>query len=482
MRPTQHLLASKRVGFDQGPLLFLLLAACLQAVWLASSLRSLPAAPSLSASDDSVAQSSTQLSSVYAKKELSLKRLRKYARKLTRSLEKKKDAAVAAAAAGDDSHGGDDDDDEGSSGDDNDRGRAVADEDGGGGGSSVSVAARRDVLRLAGDLARTAEAATLEAQGHQGRRQAEGLTYMTNTADKLLYELKNLRRVKGAPRLARPQFNPVPHKRVKEKGRPNMVIGVSSVNRRTNYLYNTIANIMERLSEEDRRHVKVVVMNGNVPPSDHTDVPRVREAFAAEMDDGLLVIEEIHGAGGHPELDVPDASLRHRWGDDTQRVRWRAKQVLDVATLMDRCARYQRYGYFLMLEDDVKVADRFPTAVRRWVDEKLSHRTDWAIASFYNPWRASDLEVIPPFKFFGVIGQLFRMHDLPHLTHFLKKNFDESPLDWLFVDYLTKYRLTMLAHSPSLFQHLGKVSSLAGKAQPSRAAEFAEFPLGNRET
>ncbi len=38
-------------------------------------------------------------------------------------------------------------------------------------------------------------------------------------------------------------------------------------------------------------------------------------------------------------------------------------------------------------------------------------------------------------------GQAFRPADLPTIVEFLEKNFDDSPLDWLFVDLLTKFKV-----------------------------------------
>jgi hypothetical protein len=140
--------------------------------------------------------------------------------------------------------------------------------------------------------------------------------------------------------------------------------------------------------------------------------------------------------------------------------------------------------YFLMMEDDIDSASRFASKMRTWVDTVLTsshvagHRghADWAMASFYNPWPVQDLERLPPYKFFGVIGQLFRMHDLPVVVEFLRRNFDQSPLDWLFVDYLKKFGLSIVVHSPSLFQHRGVVSSLEGKEQSGRSVDFDESP------
>eukprot|EP01065_Artemidia_motanka_P027254 TRINITY_DN32478_c0_g1_i1.p1 TRINITY_DN32478_c0_g1~~TRINITY_DN32478_c0_g1_i1.p1 ORF type:complete len:429 (+),score=80.75 TRINITY_DN32478_c0_g1_i1:194-1480(+) len=300
------------------------------------------------------------------------------------------------------------------------------------------------------------------------------LNYTANTIDKLLYELKNFAPAKAAR--AAPPFNPVPLADQTGEVR-NLVIGVSSVNRRKNYLLDTLRNLFAHLTAVDKVQCKVVVLNGDVPPSKHQDIPMVRSEFAEDMESGLLtIVNNEDPEGGHPELADP-AKLTLRWGDSPERVRWRAKQVLDVARLMDVCSRSSEYDYFLMLEDDVHAADAFPTAIRRWVDASLSWRTDWTVASFYNPWAVRDREEIAVFKFFGVIGQLFRMTDLPWVVEFLKKNFDESPLDWLFVDLLTKHGAKMVAHSPSKFQHMGVVSSLNGKIQGSHAVDFKEHSL-----
>eukprot|EP00756_Hemistasia_phaeocysticola_P048254 Hpha_TRINITY_DN22687_c0_g1::TRINITY_DN22687_c0_g1_i1::g.192719::m.192719/K00738/MGAT4A_B; alpha-1,3-mannosylglycoprotein beta-1,4-N-acetylglucosaminyltransferase A/B len=301
----------------------------------------------------------------------------------------------------------------------------------------------------------------------------QSLSYATNTVDKLLYELKNM--PSPSVPIAHPPFNPLPLADQREAGleTKNLVIGVSSVNRRKNYLLDTLRNLIAHMSPRDKKQNRIVVLNGDTPPSKHQDIPLVREEFAAHIESGMLRIEE--NPEGHPEL-REGAKLTLRWGDSVERVRWRAKQVLDVALLMALCGEHTEYDYFLMLEDDVHAADSFPSVIRRCVDAGLSWRTDWTVASFYNPWRVSDGEEMPVYKFFGVIGQLFRTTDLPWIVDFLRRNFDESPLDWLFVDLLTKRGGKIIAHSPSLFQHQGVVSSLSNKVQPSRAAVFDEHP------
>jgi hypothetical protein len=163
--------------------------------------------------------------------------------------------------------------------------------------------------------------------------------------------------------------------------------------------------------------------------------------------------------------------LKLRWSDPLARVLWRSKHALDTALVMVHCQN-QSYDYYVHLEDDIRASKNFPTKIRDWIDRRLQRRSDWTMLSFYNPWRVNDMDILKPYNFFGVIGQVFRPSDLPTIVEFIQKNFDESPLDWLFVDVLTKYHGQVIVHSPSLFQHVGIVSSLEGKTQSSKAVDF----------
>ena len=254
----------------------------------------------------------------------------------------------------------------------------------------------------------------------------------------------------------------------------NFVIGMSTVNRKENYLLGTLKSFFDTLSDAEKQMVKFVVFNGNVPPSGHADVVKVRSQFASHIASGFLtIVERPDGALPHPEMSS-EANLTRRWGDDLARVKWRSKQVLDVAFLMDWVVQHRDgFEYFLMMEDDIVASRSFAKKIRDWVDGWLYQRTDWAMASFYNPWEdVHDMQLLPPYKFFGVIGQLFRMHDLPVVVDFLRKNFDQSPLDWLFVDFLKKFDLHIIQHTPSYFQHQGRVSSLDNKVQEGRSVDF----------
>ena len=301
----------------------------------------------------------------------------------------------------------------------------------------------------------------------------ENGTFVRNTADKLVYQLDNF-----APmhhRFAKAQWNDVSMEVRAQRGLPHraFVLALSSVNRETNYLLDTITNLVSHMSDAERRSIKIVLLNAEWPPTRHLDIAAVRRQFRSMLDEGTIEIVEMQRA--HSELGA-GSHLTERWGDDERRIRWRSKQVLDVAFLLDYVEKTQsEFRYALVLEDDIISSVNFVSCIRRWVDATLRKKTSWSVASFYNPWDdVSDGDELPPFKFFGVIGQLFRLHDLPTVVEFLRKNFDQSPLDWLFVDFLKKVNSTMVVHVPSLFQHKGRVSSFAGKEQNGASVNFVD--------
>lgn len=304
------------------------------------------------------------------------------------------------------------------------------------------------------------------------------LTYAVNSADKILYQLDNFEPMHH--RFSNPNWNDIPMERRAQLSMPRkaFVVGMSTVARQTNYLCDTVRSLFHAVSKDQLEEMELVIFNANVPPDEHSDIACVRTSFSEQIRSGHIHIIT------RPESDLPHPAMRNeaalalRWGDSVERVKWRSKQVLDVAFLMDYVASSQHfrdagYVYFLMMEDDIVVAKNFVLRVREWVDRRLALDTNWTMASFYNPWEVQDLERLPPYKFFGVIGQLFRVHDLPVIVEFLRKNFDQSPLDWLFVDFLKKFNGSVVCHTPSMFQHTGRVSSLAGKEQSGRSVDFA---------
>ncbi|KAI8483436.1 Alpha-1,3-mannosyl-glycoprotein 4-beta-N-acetylglucosaminyltransferase C [Branchiostoma belcheri] len=104
--------------------------------------------------------------------------------------------------------------------------------------------------------------------------------------------------------------------------------------------------------------------------------------------------------------------------------------------------------FYLQLEDDVISAEKYLKSIRDFVNSQTSA---WTMLEF------SEL---------GFIGKLFKSSDLQRLADFIMLFYQEMP-----VDYLIRYFIQLLPHQksflhlPSLFQHIGKHSSLSGKEQ-----------------
>eukprot|EP00741_Cyanophora_paradoxa_P004283 tig00000792_g4158.t1 len=268
------------------------------------------------------------------------------------------------------------------------------------------------------------------------------------------------------------------------------VFGIPTVSRYKNYLVDTMNSVMRGVPEADRQRVKFVVLNGQEPPEAHSAVAALRSARRADLDSGHLTI--IEKRGGHAEM---NGTLKRTHGDSIERVRWRSKQAPPPAPLpaaplklpsssLPLCHPYLAYilygpylrppagEYYIQLEDDVVAAAGWFTEMESWTRKHFARRCDWLMLSFYTPYRIADREEYTG-GFWGFIGQLYRTGDLPGIARHFRARFDESPVDWLMDEYARSSRRAIFAHAPSLFQHVGTVSSLPGKVQDAKAPDFA---------
>lgn len=255
---------------------------------------------------------------------------------------------------------------------------------------------------------------------------------------------------------------------------PELVIGIPSVERSTNYLLSTLRSLWERTSAEEKARFRVVVFNADVPSEKNSEANAIGETFPEAVEAGT--IEVISRERLYPELEGVERSSSDL-GDSPERVRWRSKQVLDAAWLMESCA--PRGRWYLHLEDDVEAADGFVELIFEWLEKErafggpFARRTDWLMVSFATPFRVRwDGRRIPPRQYGGFVGHLFRSAELPGLAGFLRANFAREPLDWLVGRYAEETGRDVRGARRALFQHVGEVSSLEGKRSGERVPGF----------
>ncbi|XP_066482353.1 alpha-1,6-mannosyl-glycoprotein 4-beta-N-acetylglucosaminyltransferase-like [Tiliqua scincoides] len=235
-----------------------------------------------------------------------------------------------------------------------------------------------------------------------------------------------------------------------------LTVGLCSIKRkRENYLLKTLRSIFKQSTEDELSKMVVVVHLADVDQEWNTQVAAsVARNFAPQLLLGRLMV--IHAPS---EYYPPLEGLKRNYNDAEDRVRFRSKQNVDYAYLMNFAANLSTY--YLMIEDDVLCSKSFFTAIMN------------AVAS-----RKGSYWVMLEFSKLGYIGKLYHSSDLPMLVQFLILFYQEMPCDWL----LGHFRLLLtqnevIRFKPSLFQHIGLYSSFRGTSNKLKDDDFQEDPF-----
>uniref|UniRef100_A0A3P9KFD6 MGAT4 family member C n=3 Tax=Oryzias TaxID=8089 RepID=A0A3P9KFD6_ORYLA len=232
-----------------------------------------------------------------------------------------------------------------------------------------------------------------------------------------------------------------------------LTIGLASVKRkRGNYLLETIKSIFDQSSYEELKEIVVVV---HLADFDlvwcENQVQEITRKFAHHIIAGrLLVIQAPEEY--YPSLD----GLKRNYNDPEDRVRFRSKQNVDYAFLLNFCTNLSHF--YMMLEDDVRCSRNFLTALKKVITSREG--TYWVMLEFSK---------------LGYIGKLYHSRDLPRLAHFLLMFYQEMPCDWLLIHFRGLLaQKDVIRFKPSLFQHMGYYSSYKGAENKLKDDDFEE--------
>ncbi|XP_024116203.1 alpha-1,3-mannosyl-glycoprotein 4-beta-N-acetylglucosaminyltransferase B [Oryzias melastigma] len=250
----------------------------------------------------------------------------------------------------------------------------------------------------------------------------------------------------------------------------SVVMGVPSVKREVHsYLTDTLASLMSELSPAEKDDCVIVVLIAEADQQYASGVAdNLKRLFPAEIQAGLL---EVISPSVHF---YPDFSrLRESFGDPKERVRWRTKQNLDYCFLM--MYAQSKGTYYVQLEDDIVARPNFFTTMKNFALQQPSE--EWMILEF------SQL---------GFIGKMFKSADLSLIVEFMLMFYKDKPIDWL-LDHIMWVKVCnpekdakhcdrqkanlRIRFKPSLFQHVGTHSSLAGKIQKLKDKDFGKQAL-----
>ncbi|XP_053305105.1 alpha-1,6-mannosyl-glycoprotein 4-beta-N-acetylglucosaminyltransferase-like [Spea bombifrons] len=231
-----------------------------------------------------------------------------------------------------------------------------------------------------------------------------------------------------------------------------LTVGISSVRRKKgDYLENTIRSLLGRSSPEELQQLLIVIFLAN---ADHVlnleTAERLADQFQSAIDAGRIVVISSPREA-YPTLE----GLKRNYNDSPERVKFRSKQNIDYAFLVNYCANLSEY--YIMLEDDVTCASNFLSSIKAFV---ASQSTPWTTVTFSN---------------LGYIGKLYHSADLPKLARFLLLFYDEMPCDWLLDHFLrSKAQSHIIRVKPSLFQHVGRFSSFQADWNNLKDVDFVE--------
>ncbi|XP_078401318.1 alpha-1,3-mannosyl-glycoprotein 4-beta-N-acetylglucosaminyltransferase A isoform X3 [Cetorhinus maximus] len=245
----------------------------------------------------------------------------------------------------------------------------------------------------------------------------------------------------------------------------SLVLGIPTVKRKVkSYLAETLHSLLDKLSSEEKLDCVIVVFIGETDLDHvHSVLDSLEKEFSTEISSGLIEVISPPIAY-YPDL----TNLKETFGDSKERVRWRTKQNLDYCFLMMYA---QKKGiYYVQLEDDIVAKDHYFSTMKNFALQLSSE--DWMVLEF------SQL---------GFIGKMFQSPDLNLIVEFILMFHKEKPIDWL-LDHILWVKVCnpekdakhcerqksniRIRFRPSLFQHVGLHSSLAGKIQKLTDKDF----------
>ncbi|XP_037136808.1 alpha-1,3-mannosyl-glycoprotein 4-beta-N-acetylglucosaminyltransferase A isoform X1 [Syngnathus acus] len=244
-----------------------------------------------------------------------------------------------------------------------------------------------------------------------------------------------------------------------------MVMGIPTVKRKVkSYLAETLHSVIDKLTPEEKLDCVVIVFVGETDLEYvQSVVSSLQKEFSTELNSGLLEVISPP-ATFYPDLN----NLKETFGDSKDRVRWRTKQNLDYSFLMMYAV--SKGVYYVQLEDDIVAKPNYFATMKNFALQLASE--DWMILEF------SQL---------GFIGKMFKAPDLNLIVEFIFMFYKEKPIDWL-LDHILWVKVCnpekdakhcerqksslRVRFRPSLFQHVGLHSSLAGKIQKLTDKDF----------
>lgn len=150
--------------------------------------------------------------------------------------------------------------------------------------------------------------------------------------------------------------------------------------------------------------------------------------------------------------------VKKTYKDDKPRLKWRAKQNIDFAYMMLYCRNISMF--YMQIEDDLVTATDFIYEIEKFEAKVSKTKPQWFLLEF---------------SYLGFIGKFFHSSDLYFVANQLIDRYDDKPCDLLLgLMRILKSQEKPIHSEISLFQHIGRFSSLQGKIMPLLDDKFKD--------
>ncbi|XP_063174049.1 alpha-1,3-mannosyl-glycoprotein 4-beta-N-acetylglucosaminyltransferase C-like [Candoia aspera] len=216
-----------------------------------------------------------------------------------------------------------------------------------------------------------------------------------------------------------------------------LTIGISSIYKvKEQRLLGTVESIFSHCSPEELKQILLVIYLANNDSEINVQTAKeIKERFSEHINAGRLLVIQSSTASYPPLGNVKD----QHWGN-REEIGYAAKQNVDYAYLINFCANLSQY--YLMLEDDIVCSTNFVSIIQGYIKDR---KEQWTTIAFSR---------------LGFIGKLYHNSDLTRLARFLLMFYHDLPGDWLLeLFHKSRAQESLIIFRPSLFQHVGRVSS-----------------------
>eukprot|EP00794_Sanderia_malayensis_P007642 gene7642-8483_t len=228
-----------------------------------------------------------------------------------------------------------------------------------------------------------------------------------------------------------------------------LTIGIPTIERsyrgkKEFYLTRTLKSLLENLSEDAKKEVKIVIFCGDEEADMRKSIlEKIEMEFSSYLNHGLIDI--IYApARYYKKLD----NLPLNYNNTPTRVRWRSKQALDYAFMLYYSSGQSRF--YMHLEDDIESKAGFYKVIKDEANKRSTGKDNWIIRGYY---RMGFIGKLIPTEYTRLLADLYRIY------------YYQMPLDWLhhnFIGVVNGGGKESMSNN-YLFRHIGKQSSSKNK-------------------